>query len=143
MRRTRLILERRPLGGGERDLVGALNQRHGATDAAAGRQVGRAVQVAQQGDGEPQPPTHRVNYGTDDDVGWLGLTRLFFDKDRGADVIKTRGTERAGRPDTDPREQVYSEAELRAVVDDGAGVDHHWHQKTRGRPTRVPSRALR
>ena len=29
--------------------------------------------------------------------------------DRGVDVIKTRGTQRAGLPDTDPRQQVYSE----------------------------------
>ncbi len=36
----------------------------------------------------------------------------------GVDVIKTRGTERAGRPETDPRQQVYTEAELRAVVDE-------------------------
>ncbi|HEY7818975.1 MAG TPA: amidohydrolase family protein [Vicinamibacteria bacterium] len=34
--------------------------------------------------------------------------------------MKTRGTERAGRPDTDPREQVYTEAQLRAVVDEAA-----------------------
>lgn len=38
----------------------------------------------------------------------------------GVDVIKTRGTERAGRPETDPRQQVYSEAELRAVVEEAA-----------------------
>ncbi|MDZ7770557.1 MAG: amidohydrolase family protein [Woeseiaceae bacterium] len=38
--------------------------------------------------------------------------------DRGADVIKTRGTERAGRPDTDPREQVYTERQLAVVVDE-------------------------
>ncbi|MBY0436455.1 MAG: amidohydrolase family protein, partial [Cyclobacteriaceae bacterium] len=40
--------------------------------------------------------------------------------DRGARVIKTRGTERAGRPDTDPREQVYSEQQLRVVVQEAA-----------------------
>lgn len=34
--------------------------------------------------------------------------------------IKTRGTERAGTPTTDPREQVYTEAELRAVVKEAA-----------------------
>lgn len=46
------------------------------------------------------------------------LRRLVqINKDRGVDVIKTRGTERAGRPDTDPREQVYTEAELRVVVE--------------------------
>jgi len=36
--------------------------------------------------------------------------------DRGAKVIKTRGTERAGRPDTDPREQVYTEQQIRVIV---------------------------
>lgn len=38
----------------------------------------------------------------------------------GVDVIKTRGTERAGRPETDPRQQTYSETELRAVVEEAA-----------------------
>ena len=38
----------------------------------------------------------------------------------GVDVIKTRGTERAGRPETDPRQQVYTEAELVAVVSEAA-----------------------
>jgi imidazolonepropionase-like amidohydrolase len=41
----------------------------------------------------------------------------------GVDVIKTRGTERAGRPDTDPRQQTYSEAELRVVVEEAATKD--------------------
>lgn len=40
--------------------------------------------------------------------------------DRGADVIKTRGTERAGRPDTDPREQTYTEHQLKVIVDEAA-----------------------
>jgi imidazolonepropionase-like amidohydrolase len=40
--------------------------------------------------------------------------------DRGVDWIKTRGTERAGLPDTDPRKQVYDEAELRAIVEEAA-----------------------
>lgn len=48
------------------------------------------------------------------------LVRL--NKARGASVIKTRGTERAGRPDTDPREQVYTAAELRAVVDEARSL---------------------
>lgn len=45
--------------------------------------------------------------------------------DRGVDVIKTRGTERAGRPDTDPREQVYSRRQLEIIVDEAAqyGLD--------------------
>jgi imidazolonepropionase-like amidohydrolase len=42
--------------------------------------------------------------------------------DRGVDVIKTRGTQRAGLPDTDPRQQVYSERQLRVIVDEAA--DH-------------------
>lgn len=40
--------------------------------------------------------------------------------DHGVDWIKTRSTERAGLPQTDPREQVYTESELRAVVDAAA-----------------------
>jgi len=40
--------------------------------------------------------------------------------DRGADVIKTRGTERAGLSTTDPRQQVYTERQLRVVVDEAA-----------------------
>jgi len=43
--------------------------------------------------------------------------------DRGVDVIKTRGTERAGLPDTDPRQQVYSERQLRVIVDAAARHD--------------------
>ncbi len=38
--------------------------------------------------------------------------------ERGADVIKTRATERAGLEEQDPRKQVYSEAQLRAVVEE-------------------------
>lgn len=40
--------------------------------------------------------------------------------DRGAKVIKTRGTERAGLPDTDPRQQTYTTAQLRVIVDEAA-----------------------
>jgi imidazolonepropionase-like amidohydrolase len=39
------------------------------------------------------------------------------DLDHGVDWIKTRGTERAGLPDTDPRKQVYSESQLRVIVE--------------------------
>jgi len=44
--------------------------------------------------------------------------------ERGATVIKTRGTERAGRADTDPREQIYTQHQLGVVVDEAgkAGV---------------------
>jgi len=53
---------------------------------------------------------------TDDEL------RLVVDvnADRGVDVIKTRGTERAGLPDTDPRKQVYSQRQLRVIVDAAA-----------------------
>jgi imidazolonepropionase-like amidohydrolase len=37
---------------------------------------------------------------------------------RGVDWIKVLATERAGTPNTDPRKQVYTEEELRAVVDE-------------------------
>ncbi len=40
--------------------------------------------------------------------------------DRGVDVIKTRGTERAGLAQTDPRQQVYSQHQLAVVVDEAA-----------------------
>jgi imidazolonepropionase-like amidohydrolase len=39
---------------------------------------------------------------------------------RGVDWIKVLATERAGTPDTDPRKQVYSEEELRAIVQEAA-----------------------
>ena len=51
--------------------------------------------------------------------------------DHGVDVIKTRGTERAGLPNTDPRKQTYTEAQLRAVVEEaatkGVPVEVHAH----------------
>lgn len=40
--------------------------------------------------------------------------------EHGVDVIKTRGTERAGLPDTDPRKQAYTEAQLRVIVEEAA-----------------------
>lgn len=40
--------------------------------------------------------------------------------DRGVDFIKTRGTERAGLPYTDPRKQTYTETQLRFIVDEAA-----------------------
>ncbi len=57
--------------------------------------------------------------------------------DRGAKVIKTRGTERAGRPETDPRKQTYTQEELEAVVDEatkaGVPVMVHAHGDEGGR----------
>jgi imidazolonepropionase-like amidohydrolase len=40
--------------------------------------------------------------------------------DRGARVIKTRGTERAGLPTTDPRKQTYTVQQLQWVVDEAS-----------------------
>jgi len=58
-------------------------------------------------------------------------TLVSVNAERGVDWIKTRGTERAGTPDTDPREQVYTESELRAIVDEatahGLSVAAHAH----------------
>jgi imidazolonepropionase-like amidohydrolase len=39
---------------------------------------------------------------------------------RGVDWIKVNATERAGTPDTDPRKQMFTEAELRVIVDAAA-----------------------
>lgn len=40
--------------------------------------------------------------------------------ERGARVIKTRATERAGSPKTDPRKQVYSKEQLQVIVDEAS-----------------------
>jgi imidazolonepropionase-like amidohydrolase len=53
---------------------------------------------------------------TDEDLRLL----VDINVSRGVDVIKTRGTERAGLPDTDPRKQVYTERQLRIVVEEAA-----------------------
>jgi imidazolonepropionase-like amidohydrolase len=51
--------------------------------------------------------------------------------DHRVDVIKTRGTERAGLPNTDPRKQSYSEQQLAWIVDEatkgGVPVMAHAH----------------
>jgi len=56
---------------------------------------------------------------TDDELRTLVRVNI----DRGADVIKTRGTERAGLSTTDPRQQVYTERQLRVVVEEAAKHD--------------------
>jgi len=53
---------------------------------------------------------------TDDELRLLVEVNI----ERGVDVIKTRGTERAGRSDTDPRQQVYSRHQLQTIVDAAA-----------------------
>lgn len=59
--------------------------------------------------------------GVDTDEDLRRLVRLNIE--RGADVIKTRGTQRAGLPDTDPRQQVYTERQLRIVVEEAGKHD--------------------
>ena len=43
--------------------------------------------------------------------------------ERGARVIKTRGTERAGLPETDPRKQTYTREQLEWIVDEAGKYD--------------------
>ena len=43
--------------------------------------------------------------------------------EHGVDFIKTRGTERAGLPHTDPRKQTYTEAQLKIIVDEAKKYD--------------------
>ncbi len=56
---------------------------------------------------------------------------------RGVDFVKTNATERAGLPNTDPRKQLYGEAELRVMVEEaaraGVGVAAHAHGDLGGR----------
>jgi imidazolonepropionase-like amidohydrolase len=56
---------------------------------------------------------------------------------RGVDFVKVNATERAGVPTTDPRKQLYSESELRAIVEEaarrGVGVMAHAHGDGGGR----------
>lgn len=42
--------------------------------------------------------------------------------ENGVRAVKTRATERAGLPNTDPRKQVYTEAQLRAVVEEASAL---------------------
>lgn len=55
----------------------------------------------------------------------------------GVDFVKTNATERAGLPDTDPRKQLFSESELRAIVEEAAAagvpVAAHAHGDEGGR----------
>jgi imidazolonepropionase-like amidohydrolase len=76
---------------------------------------------------DPRLPDLADEITSDEDLRRL----VTINAERGVDVIKTRGTERAGRPDTDPRQQVYSEHQLRVIVDEaqkrGLAVMVHAH----------------
>jgi imidazolonepropionase-like amidohydrolase len=64
------------------------------------------------------PALHELMSGIDSVEKLRALVRANLG--RGVDWIKVLATERAGTADTDPRKQVYGEAELRAVVEEAA-----------------------
>lgn len=66
--------------------------------------------------GDPRLASLYRGINTDDELRQIVRVNV----DRGVDWVKTRATERAGLPDTDPRKQVYTEAQLRVVVDEAA-----------------------
>lgn len=64
------------------------------------------------------PRLSEIEEPVDSDAELLRLIEI--NADRGVDVIKTRGTQRAGQPHTDPRQQVYTERQLRVIVEGAA-----------------------
>ncbi len=65
---------------------------------------------------DPRLAALHEGVNTDDELRLLVNVNV----DRGVDVIKTRGTQRAGLPGTDPRQQVYTERQLRVIVEEAA-----------------------
>ena len=63
-------------------------------------------------------------FGMPDDIRNEADLRMLVrvNADNGVRAVKTRATERAGLPDTDPRKQVFSEAQLRAIVEEAAAL---------------------
>ncbi len=63
-------------------------------------------------------------YGISDDIRSDEELRMLVrvNAENGVRAVKTRATERAGLPDTDPRKQVFSEAQLRAIVEEAAAL---------------------
>ena len=63
-------------------------------------------------------------YGISDDIGSDEELRMLVrvNAENGVRAVKTRATERAGLPDTDPRKQVFSEAQLRAIVEEATAL---------------------
>lgn len=62
------------------------------------------------------PRLAELQAGVNSDAALRLVVRV--NADRGVKAIKTRGTQRAGLADTDPRQQVYTERQLRVVVDE-------------------------
>lgn len=63
-------------------------------------------------------------YGISDDIRSDEELRMLVrvNAENGVRAVKTRATERAGLPDTDPRKQVFSEAQLRAIVEEATAL---------------------
>ena len=63
-------------------------------------------------------------FGISDEIGSEADLRMLVrvNAENGVRAVKTRATERAGLPNTDPRKQVYSEAQLRAVVEEATAL---------------------
>ncbi len=63
-------------------------------------------------------------FGMPDDIRNDADLRMLVrvNAENGVRAVKTRATERAGLPDTDPRKQVFSEAQLRAIVEEAAAL---------------------
>lgn len=63
-------------------------------------------------------------YGMPDDIRSEADLRMLVrvNAENGVRAVKTRATERAGLPDTDPRKQVFSEAQLRAIVEEATAL---------------------
>ncbi|MGY8985860.1 MAG: amidohydrolase family protein [Sphingomonadales bacterium] len=69
--------------------------------------------------GDPRLAEFYDGVTSDDDLRKL----VGINADRGVDVIKARGTQRAGLPNTDPRQQSYTERQLRIIVEEAAKYD--------------------
>ena len=63
-------------------------------------------------------------YGISEDIRSDEELRMLVrvNAENGVRAVKTRATERAGLPDTDPRKQVFSEAQLRAIVEEATAL---------------------
>lgn len=63
-------------------------------------------------------------FGISDDIRSDEELRMLVrvNAENGVRAVKTRATERAGLPDTDPRKQVFSEAQLRAIVEEATAL---------------------
>ena len=63
-------------------------------------------------------------FGMPDDIRGEEDLRMLVrvNAENGVRAVKTRATERAGLPDTDPRKQVFSEAQLRAIVEEATAL---------------------